>query len=74
MYKILNVTTGLFIMSRHQLSPGKGYHIYRDPSDFNLSLSDDGFYECRFFTKFGAWLRLMLSFKSKKHLYIILKV
>ena len=71
MYKILNVATGEYIVSMFRLTTLKGYNIYRDP----LYVSDlDGFEECLFFTKLGAYFRLWRSFRKTRHLYLVVKV
>ena len=71
MYKILNVTTGEYIVSMFRLTTSKGYHIYRDPLYIH---NMKGFEDCLFFTKLGAYFRLWISFRKTRHLYLIVKV
>ena len=73
MYKILNVITGDYIVFMRKSSLTKGCPIYRDP--LHLSKRSLQFFdECLFFTKIGARIRLWLSFRKTRYLYIIVKI
>lgn len=71
MYRILNVTTGEFIRREFILSPGGGYHMYKDPSTHDCSGRNH--YLIRFFTKLGAHYVIWRHFRKTRALYTVVK-